>query len=161
MTPEFWVATALGPALKLLPAKMDSPAARAMVLTICLQESRLTHRAQIGGPAHGYAQFELGGVRGVLAHAASKVHIRGVLAALDYPPDSTDAECYAAIQHNDILAAAFARLLLYTLPQALPARNNTAGGLSQYLQAWRPGRPHPDVWPANFETAWDVVSAIP
>ncbi|WP_322786536.1 hypothetical protein [Advenella kashmirensis] len=47
--------------MQLLPARMDSAQARVMLLAIGLQESRFTHTHQIGGPAHGYWQFESGG----------------------------------------------------------------------------------------------------
>ena len=59
MNPEVWIKNALEPALKLLPEKMDSQAARAELVAIGLQESRLKYRAQIGGPARGYHQFEM------------------------------------------------------------------------------------------------------
>lgn len=42
---------AIAPALALLPARMSSPSAEVMLLAIGLQESNLTHRRQIGGPA--------------------------------------------------------------------------------------------------------------
>lgn len=158
MTPELFVDHALGPALKLLPPAMDTPEARAMVVAICLQESKLQHRHQVGGPAHGYAQFEAGGgVRGVLAHAASKSHARAVLTALDYASDADVQACYAAIEHNDILAAAFARLLLWTLPDKLPNQDSPDIGWKQYLKAWRPGKPHPESWDEYFNQAWDII----
>ena len=155
MTPEFFLAHALTPALRLLPPNMDSTAACAMVIAICLQESRLRHRRQTNGPARGYAQFEQGGgVRGVLTHPASKPHIRAVLSDLDYP-EGADAEvCYAAIEHNDILAAAFARLLLWTLPDKLPERDAPETGWQQYIRAWRPGKPHRATWDGFFHAAW-------
>ena len=151
---------ALEPALQLLPANMDSVEARAMCVAIALQESHLEHRRQVGGPARGYWQFELGGgVRGVLSHPASKPYIRQVLAALDYDaaPEDLPGVCYAAIEHNDILAAAFARLLLWTLPDALSGRDEPDLGWQQYLKAWRPGKLHPDTWDDNFAKAWRLV----
>jgi|SRR3990167_2418012 len=158
MTPENLIQNAILPALKLLPGKMDSPAARAMLIAIALQESRIAHRAQIGGPARGYWQFEMyGGVKGVLNHPASQAHIRSALLALDYSPDSKEPACYIAIEHNDVLAACFARLLLWTLPQPLPAQNNPAGGWSQYIAAWRPGKPHRDTFDGFYADAWDLA----
>jgi len=158
MSPEFLIEHALSPALHLLPGKMDSRQARAMCVAIALQESRIKHRRQIGGPARGYWQFELGGgVRGVLTHPASRPHIQSVLAALDYSHDSDAQECYEAIEHNDILAAAFARLLLWTLPDSLPNLDSPGKGWTQYLSAWRPGKPHRDTWDAFFKEAWEVT----
>mgnify|MGYP001558850395 FL=1 len=158
MSPEAFLQNALSPALRLLPASMTSREACAMCIAIALQESRLKHRRQIGGPARGYFQFEQGGgVRGVLTHPASKARIMEVLLALDYDVNADAAACYIAIEHNDILAAAFARLLLYTLPDPLPGRGAPGTGWTQYLKAWRPGRPHRESWDAFFETAWEVV----
>ena len=159
MTPEFFIEFALTPALRLLPPNMSTTPARAMVIAICLQESQMENRKQLGGgPARGYAQFEQGGgVRGVLSHPASKPHIQAVLSALDYDPLSDPAKCYAAIEHNDILAAAFARLLLWTLPDPLPARGEMGEGWSQYIAAWRPGKPHRASWDKFFNDAWGLV----
>lgn len=163
MTPKFFLDTAVVPALSLLPPSMDSPAARAQIIAICLQESRLKHRRQIGGPARGFPQFERGtpetrgGITGVLMHPATRPYIRIVLAALDYDPAAPAGECYAAIEHNDILAAAFSRLLLWTLPQPLPDSAEPQEAWEQYLEAWRPGKPHLATWRVCFETAWDTV----
>ncbi|WP_185950009.1 hypothetical protein [Bordetella trematum] len=45
---------AINPALALLPPGMDTPAARVMLLSIGLHESRFLHRRQLGnGPARG------------------------------------------------------------------------------------------------------------
>ena len=156
MTPNNLLDAAIAPALRLLPARMDTPAARIMLLAIAYQESGMQHRHQVGGPAHGYWQFEQGGgVRGVLRHPSSKDRIQDVLAVLDYDPASTAAECYAAIEHNDILAAAFARLLLWTDSAPLPTEAGAAWAL--YLRTWRPGKPHYDTWGDNFQKAKDFI----
>lgn len=144
---------AIPAALKLLPANMDSPEARAMLIAIGLQESRFVHRRQIGGPARGFWQFEQGGgVRGVLNHPASRPAICSVLLLLDY--DMTPEASYEAIEHNDVLAVCFARLLLWTLPEALPRRDDPEEAWAQYIEAWRPGRPHRATWDAFYQQAW-------
>lgn len=52
---------------------MDSAAARCQMLAIGLQESRLQHRRQNGGPARGFWQFEKGGgVKGILFHETAQ-----------------------------------------------------------------------------------------
>ena len=159
MSPEAFLANALEPALKLLPAPMDSAAARAMVIAICLQESRLKHRRQVGGPARGYGQFELGGgVRGVLTHPATRQPIQVVLTCLDYDPTSSAEECWAIIEHNDILAAAFCRLNLWWLPSPLPERHDAAEGWRQYFDSWKPGKPHRGTWDSFYTQAWDIVA---
>ena len=153
MTPSLFVRNALDPALMLLPQTMDTKPARAMMVAIALQESRIQHRKQINGPARGYWQFEMGGgIAGVLSHPASRPHIQRVCEELDYDPHAGD--CYNAVAHNDILACCFARLLLYTLPQLLPVRSDPDGGWDQYIAAWRPGRPHRDTWNNFFQMGW-------
>lgn len=158
MTPEFLHDFALVPALRLLPSQMDTPPARAMCVAIALQESQIAYRHQVGGPAAGYYQFELGGgVQGVLTHSLTKGLIRSVLTMLDYDPAADATTCHRLIEHNDVLASAFARLLLYTVPKRLPERDEANAAWLQYLSAWRPGKPRPGRWAANFEHAWRVV----
>lgn len=158
MTPELLSDIALVPALRMLPPQMDSRAARAMLVAIALQESdSLQHRRQMaGGPARGFWQFERGGgVKGVLTHATTKPLIVPICRLLCYQP--TAAVCHTAIEHNDILAAVFARLLLWTLPHELPRADDPVEGWSQYLAAWRPGKPHRHTWDAHYAEAWRIV----
>lgn len=149
--------TAVSPALALLPTRMDTPAARAMLLAIGLQESRFVHRRQIGGPARGFWQFEKGtrasrgGVWGVFLHAASKGHLGALCKARSVVCDP-DA-IYAALEYDDVLAAGVARLLLWTDPRALPAVGDADAGWSLYLRTWRPGKPHPQTWPDLYRQA--------
>ena len=140
-------------AMQLLPAPMDSPAARNMLFAIAMQESRLIRRQQIMGPARGFWQFEEGGgVHGVLNHGLTRPLIHKVLDALQY--DYAVHTSYVAIEHNDILACCYARLLLYTVPEPLPVRQDAQEGWRQYLWAWRPGKPHPLTWDPFYEQAW-------
>lgn len=149
--------TAITPALALLPARMDTAEARVMLLAIGLQESRFTHRQQIGGPARGFWQFEKGtrasrgGVWGVCLHAASKGHTAALCKARSVACDP-DA-IYAALEYDDVLAAGVARLLLWTDPKVLPAVGDADAGLALYLRTWRPGRPHPHTWPDLYRQA--------
>lgn len=145
------------PGLRHLPARMDTPEARAMLLAIGLQESNWEHRAQVGGPARGFYQFERAGVQGVMTHSWTWHEAEAAAVRLAYEPDS--ATVHAAIEHNDALATVFARLLLWTLPTALPRRGEVEEAWNQYLDAWRPGRPHPERWPDNFKQAWRIVEA--
>ncbi|OCZ64291.1 hypothetical protein A7P23_27535 [Achromobacter xylosoxidans] len=149
--------TAVSPALALLPTRMDTPGARVMLLAIGLQESRFTHRQQIGGPARGFWQFEKGtrasrgGVWGVFLHAASKGHLAALCKARSVACDP-DA-IYAALEYDDVLAAGVARLLLWTDPKALPQIGDGDAAWSLYLRTWRPGKPHPQTWPALYDQA--------
>ncbi len=152
MTPAFVLAHTIPAAMGLLPAKMDTPAARAMLLVIGLQESKFQHRLQINGPARGFWQFEKdGGVRGVFVLPESNA----VCAALNYPPHVPTV--YDAVADNDVLACAFARLLIWTLSAALPGRGYPEMGWNQYVAAWRPGKPHPETWLTCWARAWETV----
>lgn len=145
-------------AFSLLPEGMDSPEARAMLVAIGLQESGFLHRAQIGGPAHGFWQFEKGGgVAGVLTHPSTARLAADVCESLRYEPEAW--ACYVALEHNDVLACCFARLLLWTLPGSLPAADEADEGWHQYLDAWRPGKPHRETWAGHFGAAWELVTS--
>ncbi len=155
MTLDYANRHVLTAALALLPARMDTPEARALLLAIALQESRFVHRHQINGPARGFFMFEKAGVSGVLNHPASATYARDMSRSLCYEPAVTTI--YDAIADNDILACCFARLLLWTLPDALPGRDDVQRGWAQYLAAWRPGRPRIETWSNCWARAWAVV----
>ncbi len=146
-------------ASSLLPEPMRSPQAAAMLLAIALQESGTTHRRQTdNGPACGFWQFEKGGVIGVRTHRASADYLASALVTLRYPADSEAAYLQEAITDNDVLACVFARLLLWTLPEPLPNRDEPLKGWTQYMDAWRPGKPHGERWARNFTDAWLIVN---
>lgn len=155
MTPNDLLRMAIRPALSILPGRMDSVAAEAMVLACALQESEGKHRRQFGsGPARGFWQFEPIGVRGVLEHPTTADLARGFCLTLSVP-----VECaYDAIEYNDVLAAGFARLALWRLPAPLPESGaQWADGWKQYIEAWRPGRPREEKWKSNYLDAWRAV----
>ncbi len=146
-------------AYALLPYRMADYHATALLLSIGLQESGfVTRRQGGGGPARGFWQFERGGVLGVLTHAASGRYVSPVLEALAYPPDP-EGGVYELLEHNDVIAAVVARLLLWTDKAPLPPRDDPSGAWKLYLRLWRPGRPHPDTWAANYARAWAAIDA--
>lgn len=150
---DFIAAHALPAALSLLPEKMDSPEARALVLAIGWQESRFKHRRQIKGPAVGWFQFEAGGgVEGVLRHISTTRLAERACRALVYEP--TIETVYEALEHNDVLACVFARLLLYAHPDPLPGAGEEDKAWAYYLKQWRPGKPHPETWPESYAAGW-------
>lgn len=153
MTPVHYIAGMVLPlALSMLPPQMDSPSARAMLIAIGLQESRFKHRRQIEGPARSYWQFERAGISGVLRHESSRRAASDLLGVVGYRADALSV--YDAIEHNDILACGFARLLLWTHPERLPGRHEANLGWRVYADTWRPGKPHPQTWPECFEAGW-------
>lgn len=152
---------AVNEALRLLPPAMDSKEARAMLYAIGLQESRFTHRAQVlngggKGPARGYWQFERGGgVTGVLRHPASRFWMNSACNARNVPVQPMNV--WLALETDDVLAAAAARLLLFTDPARLPAIGEQSEAWRQYTRNWRPGKPHPRTWAECYETALKAV----
>ena len=150
---------AVSKALFMLPPAMTSPQARVMLYAIGLQESRFQHRFQVvngkpsaKGPARGFWQFEKGGgCKGVVNHAASRFWMANVCAARDVPFDA--AAIWNAIETDDVLAAAAARLLLFTDPARLPGVGDQKGAWDLYIRVWRPGKPHPQTWPELYAEA--------
>ncbi len=138
--------TVLAPAMEYLPSRLDGPRARVPLLAICGQEANFHHRWQVvdrgrpekKGPARGLWQFERGGgVRGVLTHAASRNMAASVCRDRGVEP-AVDA-VYEALSEDDILAACFARLLLWTDPAPLPPIPTQSSTFALYLRTWRPG----------------------
>ncbi|QYU68584.1 hypothetical protein J4558_00080 [Leptolyngbya sp. 15MV] len=125
-----------------------SVAAVRMLVAIGWQESRFLWPVQVGsngmvGPARGYWQFERGGgVAGVLRHDASKVAAEWWCANREVAPEPEPV--WRALEHDDMLACAFARLLLWTDPRRLPEVEGA--GWDCYVRNWRPGKPHPHTW---------------
>lgn len=124
--------------LALLPVTMRTAHAKVLLYATSRQENPKRLPKQVGGPAVGDYQFESGGgVKGVLEHpstaalAASVCKARGIAASR--------LTVYEALQHDAVLAAAFARLLYYTDPGRIPAVGDEQGAWDMYLRTWRPG----------------------
>lgn len=155
MTPLECNDKVLSGVFKLLPNRMDSPEARVLLLAIGLEESGLVYREQIGGPARGLWQFEKAGVEGVLdnittgGHAVQLCTSRNVNPTVDY--------VYNALSTDDILAAGFARLLLWSDPSYLPAIGDVETAWNYYLRNWRPGKPRPNAWQYNYSIAVSTI----
>lgn len=162
MTPHRLLNYAIRPALAELAAR-GLPAgklAERFLLAIALQESKISHRRQVvaggaeAGPAASFWQFEKGGgCIGVLRHPLTAARMAALCS--DFNVDPTPASLWEAIRYNDILAAGAARLLVFTLPSALPEA--ASDGWEQYLDAWRPGKPHLATWGNNWSLATRVV----
>lgn len=165
MTPDIFLKRIINPGLVLIEevgGPKPSHDARRMMLCIALQESgpSLNARYQNSpssspGPARGWWQFEQGGgVAGVLQHAASKAMAYEVCDRIDVVVQA--AAVWRSIEGNDSLSSAFARLLLWTDPKALPTTEET--GWNYYLNLWRPGKPHRTAWTPNWNTANQTLS---
>lgn len=145
---------AVNESYKLLPAKMDTHFARVNQSAIGQQESGYLVRRQYGnGPARGYWQFEEGGgVKGVMEHKASADLARSVCHARGVP--FVRRTVWETLETDDVLAAAFCRLLMWTDSGKLPT--NEADGWAMYARTWRPGKPHPDKWPESWKLGLSV-----
>lgn len=153
---------AVSKALFMLPPAMTSPQARVMLFAIGLQESRFEHRRQLIkkggellplGPAKSYWQGErTGGMcAGVVRHDASKFWMHHMCMARGVGFNAT--AIWNAIEHDDVLAAAAARLLLFTDAKRLPEVGDERRAWNYYLRTWRPGKPHRETWPALYAEA--------
>lgn len=145
---------AVNESYKLLPMKMDSHFARVNQAAIGQQESGYLVRRQYGnGPARGYWQFEEGGgVKGVMEHKSTAELARSVCHARGVP--FVRRTVWEALETDDVLAAAFCRLLMWTDSGKLPT--NEADGWAMYARTWRPGKPHPEKWPASWKFGLSV-----
>lgn len=132
--------------LKYLPEPMSNKLPQVLVamLTIGLQESRFLYRYQVlntpevKGPARGFWQFESGGgVKGIMAHRATKEPLQVACRDLGVPFDRNTI--WLSLEHNDDLAVVCARLLLYSDPKPLPEVGDVEGMWQYYLRNWRPG----------------------
>ena len=156
------IAGAIGAALALLPPRLDSLQARIIVTAITLQEDPRQERVQRlngggRGAARGLWQFEQGGVNGVLGHAATKAMAGAVCLARQVQP--VVPAVWAAMETDDVLAAAFARLLVFTDSKPLPQIGDEEGAWQLYLRTWRPGaakRQYDELrakWAGNYTAA--------
>lgn len=157
------LASIVVPALALLPPRMDSLQVRVLLLAIGLQESKFKDRRQLGnGPARGFWQFEQGatassGVRGVFNHSLTGDTLRRVVISRGVEP--TTLAIWSGLEYDDVLACVTARLLIYTDGPPLPALGDQVGAWRLYAdRCWRPGKPHPETWPANYAAALQAVS---
>lgn len=156
----------INPALKLLPSSMDSREARVLLLAIGLQESQFTARRQLvgnpprpTGPAKSFWQGEIGGgmVHGVRVHKATRAHAAKLYEARGVEP--IDREIWNTIEHDDVLAAGLARLLIYSDPFTLPKLGDSAAAWRLYAdRCWRPGKPHPETWAGFYKQALEFVT---
>lgn len=164
---------AIDPALAMLPRHMDTPNARVQLLATGLQESEFRDRQQLvlvkrdgrtqlvpEGPAKSFWQAERGGgmVRGVRRHPVTRELAKTLYKARRVAP--RDVAIWNAIEHDDILAAGLARLLLWSDPYALPPLGHSQRAWDLYVRTWVPGKPKPEKWEGNYKRALDFVMGV-
>lgn len=142
---------AIIPALTKLPSKFNSKEAQLLMLAIGKQETNYCTRLQADGPAHGFWQFEKPGVVGVFHQPGIALILGSLCMARQIPPSAIAV--YAEILVDDILAASFARLLLWADPHPLPAVEDEGGAWEYYVRNWRPGKPSRGRWVNSYGEA--------
>lgn len=164
-------------AYSLLPGQMDSREATAMLLTIGLHESGFRARKQgplrplksiedfdpTAGPARGFWQFERAGGCAEILQSPDTKDIAVPICKM-FLIDPNPRAVHAAIGLHDVLAACFARLLLYRDARPMPSPVEASKGYSIYLRNWRPNADaaasHAKDWPGNFLAAWNIVKGV-
>lgn len=166
LDPDPKVIAALREAQALLPKRMDTPQARVLSLAIALQESRGTERRQLvmrggklvpEGPAKGLHQGEITGglCTGIRTHHATREHVADVLRARGV--ENSPRAIWDALERDDVLSFALARLLLWSEPGKLPELGDVDAAWRYYLRAWRPGRPHLHTWAECYRVAREAL----
>lgn len=149
-------------AYSVLPSHLWSTKATALLLAIGMQESRFRMRQQQPvGPARGFWMFEPTGVVAVRHHPRTAVMLLAAASDLCYPSIRTmlPIDVCEALQHNDVLAAVFARCLLWTSITRLPDIGETQHGWQEYIKLWRPGTPRGETWAGFYDEAWKQILA--
>ena len=161
MTPNEFLTRIIRPGLATL-WRLGGPEhdsrAECFLLAVAMQESNLRHRYQVlqtgrPGPARGWWQFERnGGVVGVCNHPRT----RNLAASLctEYAIRLNADDIWRAIEGNDGMATGLARLLLWSDPFPIPVTADAAWE-AYAKRLWRPGKPHPDTWPAYWAVAYN------
>jgi len=140
------------------PPEWNSIRAYNMQLAIAYQESTMLFRRQINGPARGWWQFELGGLKGTEMHKASSKVMHNTWVDL-HLPDNLQLRL-AALEFCDLWSAVAARCLLRTLADPLPELNQPEEGWKQYIAAWNPGKPRPEKWTTSWAKARSVTDNL-
>ena len=73
-----------------------------------------------------------------MQHRSTERHAAALLVERGYG-GMIEREQFDQLEHDDVLAAGMARLLLWTDPRALPALNRPDDAFEYYLRNWRPG----------------------
>ena len=164
MTPAEFVSTVLDPGLAWcasIPgwAVPSDDRARVLLTAISGQEANWSARKQANsGPARGLFQFERrGGVAGVLNDDVTADMARAACAKAGVAPNSLTV--WRALETNDRLAVAFARLLLWTEEAPLPEVGDIAAAWKTYSRLWRPGAPSFNRWQIDYPQA--LAAAVP
>lgn len=160
MTAAEFAKTILIPGLDFLAATVgmrppNSDEAKVLLLAIAGQESGWQNIPQGGGgPGRGPWQFEPETCEELRFNPASDLYYARVCIKLNIAPALT----YNALIAHPNLAVALARLDLWCDPELLPAIGAEQAAWMAYLRIWRPGKPRPHDWPANYSAAMAALN---
>lgn len=141
---------------------------RAMVQIVAtaLQESTCRFRKQVPtGPARSYLQIEtptaMAAYRKDKYLGAELMNLNLSMTTLQKTGrEAMLASAYMAqvVELNDIAAVLVGRAIMWLDPHPLPALGDHAGAWKFYNEfTWRPGKPHPELWPENYLEATEIV----
>lgn len=160
MTAAEFAKTIMIPGLDFLAATVgmrppNRDEAKVLLLAIAGQESDWQNIPQGGGgPGRGPWQFEPETCKELMFNPASATFYTAVCMATNTVPSRT----YDAILGSPDLAVALARLNLWCDPEPLPAIGAEQAAWVAYLRIWRPGKPRPHDWPANYSAAMAALN---
>ena len=163
MTPGLLNRLIVDPVLSWLGEPFASLEASVMLLAIALQETNLETRDQgsdeVPGPALGLFQFEQIAVQDFQQNGNPRCHAAVLDLAFPLEPRKLWQAIGAGADH---LAAVLARDCLWRrIPGPLPALGDVDEAWRQYVEAWKPGKPHPERWPDNYAKALETVGGVP
>ena len=157
----------IDPALAELAASgiRATDAARAMLYAAGLQESNLSARFQAmpaesvvhKGAGRGLWQMRPDDVSRVLTDNSTRE--RSETSANKYVGSVNPHAVWETLEYDDVLAAIFARLMLWPDPAALPAPTvaNEQAAWDYYVRCWRHSPPREQSWAANWRAAVENV----
>ena len=143
------------PGLALLPPALVSDEAAVLLLATGLQESRFVYRRELGGQGLGFWRLSGSMMTQVLQHPQTARLAQRLC-------EAAGIECrartlHAALEFNDGLAAAFARLLLLSAGQGLPPCGRPEQAWLLYLRLWQPQHPSHLSWAPLYRHACHAV----
>ena len=140
-------------------------AARAMLYAAGLQESNLSARFQATpassalrkGAGRGLWQMRIDDVSRLLTTNSTKERSEAI--SNKYVGSVHPHAVWATLEYNDVLAAIFARLMLWPDPAALPAPAavNERAALDYYIRCWRPNSPREKDWTVNWRATVEMI----
>lgn len=160
MTPRLLLDLVVRPTLYTLAGEIGKPSIdgrepQVLLIAIAIIESGLKAREQYtGGPAKSFWQIEPATAEDTLARCK---HVKRFCDALLCPSPLKPVDFRYTLRYCDAAACAIARGILLLDRKRLPEYGDQQGALSCYLRNWRPGKPHPEKWPAAYKAAMDAI----